>query len=157
CVLTKNDAPLPSFSLSSLLSGMGHVAFGTPDANVHEQWWLEASAAFDSIDGLDKLGHWVAPGGVRGLAHRLSPPRHAPPVGQALSHRFRRLRRIEGFGIEAATDPFEQLFVLLVVGVLDCLHEVGVPPDAAAVLWRAGPLPLQAKGVLHLWVGLHDA
>ena len=59
----------------------------------------------------------------------------------------RRLRRIEGFRIEPATHPVEHLLVLLVVGILNRLHEFGVAPDAATVLGRTGPFALQAPRI----------
>src|SRR5207248_10700208 len=70
-----------------------------------------------------------------GLGHLGSPSRRAPPVRQPLPHCLRRFRWIELFRIEPASDPFEHFLVLLVVGILNRLHEVGVAPDAPAILW----------------------
>jgi hypothetical protein len=55
-------------------------------------------------------------------------PAFSPPIPKPLLHRLGRRSRVEGFGIEGAADPFQQLFVALVVRVLDGLNEIGVAP-----------------------------
>src|SRR5262245_17991476 len=64
-------------------------------------------------------------------------PQLISPVRQPLFHCPGRQGGIEGFRVEAAPYPLQQLLVPLMLGVLDGLHEVGVAPDAAAVLGRA--------------------
>ena len=90
-----------------LLEGISREAFGpdvSPDTNVDKHRWLEASACFDGINGIDKLGRMVTPtvvapsenrGGAHlgfgnsslkmgpdqlgdGLAYRASPPKAMP-------------------------------------------------------------------------------
>ena len=75
-------------------------------------------------------------------------PRILPPIPQPLFHRLGRRHRVERFGVEGTTDPFQQVLVLLVVRVLDGFDEIRIAPNAAAIFRRAGSLTFDAKGVL---------
>src|SRR5260370_30213078 len=61
---------------------------------------------------------------------------HAPPIRQSLLHFFRRLLRIEVFGVKPTTDPLQQFLVLLMILVADRFEEIGIAPNATAIFWR---------------------
>src|SRR5262249_15152347 len=47
-------------------------------------------------------------------------------------------------GVKTATDPLQEMIVLLMGGIRDCSQEVLVPTGATDILWRAGVLASQA-------------
>src|SRR5690606_17493665 len=80
-------------------------------------------------------------------AARAPSPAGCPPVRQALPHPLGRRDGMKSLGIELASDPFQQLAVLLVVGVGDDFEEVRIAPDPAHILGGTGPLAFQAERI----------
>ena len=100
--------------------------------------------SFSAVELLERHSEAGRRGRVSGTRELVIP---ATPF--LIAYRVRR-NRIEVFGIEPPPNPFEQLTVPLVLLVMDRLKEVGVAPDAAAIIWWAGPGSFQAKGVCRL-------
>src|SRR5438552_3934360 len=63
---------------------------------------------------------------------------------------------VELLGVEFATNPFQPLFVLWVVRVIQDLEELSIAPDATDVLGRTGSPAFEADRVCHTGLRLQQ-
>jgi len=114
---------------------------------------IRRSVAHDRKRQLNRRSHrrfaaWFRPGWVCVLAWLT----HLPPIRRSILYFFRDLLPIEGFRIKPSADPFQHLFVLLLLLISDCFKEIAIDPDLTSIFRRAGSLTFQTERMLRLGI-----